>query len=246
MDAKNKDLPSLVWLYLPPLAALLVLAADFLHWPEICRIMTQRDAEGGGLLELGTPLVLIVGIVAAAYALKHFSQIPQRRLVRGWIILWMLACFYFAGEEISWGQWLFGWETPEALLKYNDQGETNLHNISNFLDQIPRAFVEAFIFFCGLLAPLWRRLTRRALDAAGLWTWILPTHVVTVAAAIWAAAQLTDWSGVSMDCLFNDSELREFYIATFLCLYLLSIWHRARQLRHEAPHPRPPTNEKVI
>ena len=40
-----------------------------------------------------------------------------------------------------------------------------------------------------------------------------------------------DWSGVAMDCRFNDSELREFYIATFLGLYLLSIWHRARRFQ---------------
>jgi hypothetical protein len=56
--------------------------------------------------------------------------------------------------------------------------------------------------------------------------------VVTVTALIWAVAQLTDWSEVTMACRFNDSELREFYIATFLGLYLISIWHRARQFNH--------------
>ncbi|MBQ76062.1 MAG: hypothetical protein CMQ20_13720 [Gammaproteobacteria bacterium] len=40
-----------------------------------------------------------------------------------------LAGLFGAGEEISWGQRVFGWETPEALLDYNRQAETGLHNL---------------------------------------------------------------------------------------------------------------------
>jgi len=163
MQPEHKDLPTLLWLYFPPLAALVVLAADFFHWADVCEIMLRRDVDSGGVFEWGTPLVLLAGITAAAVSLKHLGGHPRRRLIRAWIALWMLACFYFAGEEISWGQWLFLWETPEALLPFNDQGETNLHNMSNFLDQTPRAFVEAFVFFCGLLLPLWRRVMGQTL-----------------------------------------------------------------------------------
>ena len=31
-------------------------------------------------------------------------------------------------EELSWGQHLFKWETPQLFLETNRQGETNLHN----------------------------------------------------------------------------------------------------------------------
>jgi hypothetical protein len=42
-----------------------------------------------------------------------------------------LACglFFLIGEEVSWGQRLFGWGTPESLAAINKQEETNLHNI---------------------------------------------------------------------------------------------------------------------
>ncbi len=229
MGPERKDLPPLAWLYFPPLAALVVLAADLFNWPVVCEIMLRRDAQGGGVLEWATPLVLLPGIGAAAVALRHLGGHPRQGLIRTWIAAWILVCCYFAGEEINWGQWLFGWQTPEAFLRFNDQQEMNLHNMSNFLDQTPRAFIEAFIFFLGLMAPLWRRVTGRTLHETGIWAWLLPTHVGMVTALIWSAAQLTDWSGVTMDCLFNDSELREFYIATFLSLYLLSIWRRARR-----------------
>jgi hypothetical protein len=40
------------------------------------------------------------------------------------------AVFFFGmGEEISWGQRLFGIETPDFLSKVNAQKETNLHNL---------------------------------------------------------------------------------------------------------------------
>lgn len=41
--------------------------------------------------------------------------------------LWLV----FAFEEISWGQRVFGWETPENLEVLNYQEETNLHNVIN-------------------------------------------------------------------------------------------------------------------
>jgi hypothetical protein len=40
-----------------------------------------------------------------------------------------LLFIFGAGEEISWGQRLMGWETSEAMAALNSQNETNLHNI---------------------------------------------------------------------------------------------------------------------
>ena len=42
--------------------------------------------------------------------------------------LFAAACFLFAGEELSWGQHFFGWETPASWAAHNLQEETNLHN----------------------------------------------------------------------------------------------------------------------
>lgn len=40
-------------------------------------------------------------------------------------------CLLFLLEEISWGQRIFGWETPDWMTKINSQNETNIHNICN-------------------------------------------------------------------------------------------------------------------
>jgi len=52
-----------------------------------------------------------------------------RREQRAWpiVLLTVLTILIFF-EEISWGQRLFGFHTPEALRAFNRQGEFNLHN----------------------------------------------------------------------------------------------------------------------
>ena len=49
---------------------------------------------------------------------------------RFWLFftLLSLACLYVAGDEISWGQRLFDFPTPEFFQTHNLQQETNLHN----------------------------------------------------------------------------------------------------------------------
>ncbi len=52
------------------------------------------------------------------------------RLGRFFLLMWALAAFIVLGEEISWGQRIFGYQTPEWLAAYTDyQNEFNLHNL---------------------------------------------------------------------------------------------------------------------
>ena len=70
-------------------------------------------------------------------------------------ILGGMAMLFAAGEEISWGQRIFGFATPDFLLTLNQQGEFNAHNISlGTFDRIYRdgAFLlflaTSVAFFC--------------------------------------------------------------------------------------------------
>jgi len=67
------------------------------------------------------------------------------------LIIKILALVYFLGEEISWGQHIFKWTSPEFFKNANIQGETNIHNISNLFDQVPRTLV---IIWCSLTVPI--------------------------------------------------------------------------------------------
>src|SRR3546814_9825984 len=56
--------------------------------------------------------------------------------------------------EASWGQHYAGWLTPENWQALNDQGETNLHNTSSWLDQKPRTLLEIGVIVGGILIPM--------------------------------------------------------------------------------------------
>jgi len=47
---------------------------------------------------------------------------------RIWFLLLALLFIFLTGEEISWGQRIFGIETPESIAEDNQQGEINFHN----------------------------------------------------------------------------------------------------------------------
>ena len=74
---------------------------------------------------------------------------------------------------MSWGQHLAGWSTPDAIAELNDQQETNLHNMSSWLDQKPRLALELWIVFSALLAT-YRWLVGRNNPLGEPWQWALP------------------------------------------------------------------------
>ena len=84
-----------------------------------------------GPLETATAAAFI----AAALALGYAGHRIRRGQTHSWqgLILWAVACGFFliAMEEISWGQRLLGFATPDALIVANTQNEFNLHNIFN-------------------------------------------------------------------------------------------------------------------
>jgi len=55
--------------------------------------------------------------------------IRTRKLIN---LLFALVFLFGAGEEISWGQRLFGFEVPESINKVNAQDEFNVHNLNVF------------------------------------------------------------------------------------------------------------------
>ncbi|RKF14028.1 hypothetical protein D6850_12680 [Roseovarius spongiae] len=85
-------------------------------------------AAEDGLVEYGTALFLLV----ACFVLLAHSRSLWRQGRRGAAALtafYALLFFLAAGEEVSWGQRIFGWESGEFFQQHNKQEETNLHNL---------------------------------------------------------------------------------------------------------------------
>ncbi|GAW34423.1 hypothetical protein RA2_01471 [Roseovarius sp. A-2] len=76
--------------------------------------------------------VTVAGLLATAIALIRSAMFLRRRNRRGAALacgVYALLFVFAAGEEISWGQRLFGWEPGDFFLEKNAQQETNLHNL---------------------------------------------------------------------------------------------------------------------
>lgn len=183
--------------------------------------LVKDDVDRGGLVENLTVIVLIPGIIAGLYAfIKNRTNI-QPWWAAYWLLAWVLACVYFAGEEISWGQWYFQWQTPEVISQINDQNETNLHNTSTWFDQKPRTLVEIWIFVTGLIFPLIGLAIKKDLSAA--WNgWVHPSKHLFSAALFFTVVRFSSWlHDGQLGLMFGSSELRELCVAIFLSLFLI-------------------------
>ena len=90
----------------------------------------------------------------------------QRTRYRWFFAFLAIACSYVVLEEISWGQRIFGFATPEFLKARNLQGEANLHNLltgphKTLLKDLISVAVALALFGYGLLYPLARSLKWR-------------------------------------------------------------------------------------
>lgn len=90
--------------------------------------------------------------------------VARKSLDKGWaslikqlVYLGLALLFFFgAGEEISWGQRIFGFQTPQSLSQVNKQDELNLHDLTVLEDSkfftADRMF-DVFWFMFGVLIP---------------------------------------------------------------------------------------------
>lgn len=76
-----------------------------------------------------------------------------------WLVLLALLFLVCFGEEISWGQRLFGWQTPDSWADMNAQHETNLHNLWLFQaynsDKSRKSSIELMLNANRLLSVFW-------------------------------------------------------------------------------------------
>jgi hypothetical protein len=219
-----------MWFWLPMGFVLLQLAVR-LFSPEMHDRYIQGQTETG-LIELMTPLALIPGVVFGIRALRFWELLPNFSS-RAWIAMVTLGAFYMAGEEISWGQWLFHWNTPESFSAINDQNETNLHNTSAWLDQKPRLLLELWALIGAI--RIWVLDARgRQADIGTTANWFWPTRPLAwtglLSALVMMPERVHDWWGIRLPSPFDIrvTETQELVLGFFLSFFLASAWLRLR------------------
>ena len=184
-----------------------------------------------GFVEVTTAILLIPAVILGArHALQLWRTGPSLAAVL--MSIFTLGCLFLLGEEISYGQHVFGWASPEYFQAHNTQSETNLHNLE-FVNKGRMKWLLLFgIFLIGVVLPLgfrWygapERVTRSALAPLLIDSMVcLPT--AAMAMGMHVLVKLLYWSyGFEFhDAGFIDMrETTELYIAYFLFLYPLAL-----------------------
>ena len=166
---------------LTPVAALILVIAPYfiMFLPQAPFFALTRE---DGFLENVSAiyyLLATIGCLLLFANAKNFRDPAKQAiyfsLTRRYAFL-MLGLIFFVslGEEISWGQRLIGFDTPETVAARNVQGEFNIHNLELFnprtMDEAPkeglaaiftarRVFIALFAFYLFVL-PLLHTFSR--------------------------------------------------------------------------------------
>jgi len=93
--------------------------------------------DENGFVEILQVIFLLFSIIFFFKYLKNSIQttFKENKYIA---YLYLISLLYYFFEEISWGQHIFGWETPDFFIEINSQNETNIHNTSSLLNELPR------------------------------------------------------------------------------------------------------------
>ena len=182
-----------------------------------------------------TALAFLGGCVVSSMIVKKMS-VARRYLLSVYYALISVFCLFVALEEVSYGQRLFGFATPEPVAARNLQKDMTIHNLEA---------VEVLFFRLGPLAlglfgmldfirlALRRRIDPRRAEVLSfmvppwfLGSWFVPIALFAVYATFfWGQAALVEW---------QDQEPIEALLALGFFGFL---WYNLSRLRRGHPVP---------
>ena len=225
----DDNLPKWLWLWTPVVLVTVLLIASILLTGETYDKWIGN--ERSGILETSQAIIPAISFFISLRILAH-KNLKNFSGLWFWILIAALGSLYMSGEEASWGQHWFGWGTSTEWAAINDQGETNFHNTSSWLDQKPRTILEIGIILGGIILPIifhYKPKLRNKPIAI-----IIPTLVLLPTAIIAEVARMTERTLGALDATFRvfqrASEVQELFFALFILLYLIIFWQRLNNL----------------
>lgn len=209
---------SFFWLWIPVfvMALQLILEAT-LSGDTLSHLLSEN-----GPYEAVQALLMLFSFLFALFCFFK-KDIAQTYLLRFWFGLAAVCSLYVAGEEVSWGQHIWDWITPEFWMPYNDQQETNLHNTSSWFDQKPRLILILGIVIGTLIIPVLKKYNLvRFPDNLDM---LLPSKKLSVIALLVVVPQIFEkiFESMGMPIFARFSEVQEAYIFYFVFLYLVML-----------------------
>jgi hypothetical protein len=215
------------WLGFPILVAAFVLGVQAIDPAWYRRFVIP---EGYGILEFSHFLIPLFGFLIVG-GLLFLPFMKGRPLTRAVALLGLVSCLYIAGEEMSWGQHVFHWNTPEYWTEVNRQQETNLHNTYYVFEKLPRNLLEIGILIGGLGVPLAAAFYPSL--RANRFSLFLPAAALVptaLGALIFKILDRVQQAGHLGSLLPRPSETIETYLYFFILGYLIVFARRIKEL----------------
>jgi hypothetical protein len=189
---------------------------------------SDRFMKGeAGIIENLTVLFLVASIGFCISSISLANRLALTQTLKAWLVLMIMGAAYFALEEISYGQHMFGWGTADTWKELNDQDETNLHNVHALFDQVPRGLLTLGILIGGVILPLYRRFRNIELLESNRLYWQWPTmDCITIGLMV---ILVRPFFSVFEFEFVNTGEIKEVLFALFILLYCVSIQIRLKQ-----------------
>ncbi len=180
------------------------------RFPSFLLFLYSKDR---GVLDLFVPLTMIISSVmlcAAVWKLRKVPNLAKHRAFLSVVYLLIIGIFlFYAGEEISWGQDFFGWQTP-SFFSRNLDGQTNLHNFFNpYFDY---GYFALSLILVIVLVSAWLEFNQRWIPFNRLF---LP-HPSLIGLSLLIAFVAIVW--------YREQELLEEMVAVFALFYSVRIF----------------------
>jgi hypothetical protein len=170
-----------------------------------------------GIFESLTPVLMVISTVLIGASIPKLRRDPQLVRYRNLLTLiyfFLISLFFLnAMEEISWGQRIFGWETPQTF-EGNVQNETNLHN---YFNQYYLLFYRLLVLFpVVIFVSIWLELKQRYL----IFNRLVMPHPSMIGLSLLIAIVSLVW--------YEEQELLEELFAVFFLFYSFRIFNYFR------------------
>lgn len=147
--ARDWNLPQkkVLLISLLPFIVALIGASTALLGKSAYKAFTGED----GIAETFQVIFYVASFVMSSMVTIGYWRRGERMLSFLYLIF-TLGLFFLIGEELSWGQRIFGWQTSDSYASINKQEETNLHNVYGVGSTFK--WVQMLVGAYGTLMPL--------------------------------------------------------------------------------------------
>lgn len=187
-------------------------------------------------------LAIAVGYGIAVLRLPGVAQYDApHSYFKAWIVIFIIACVFFAGEDQNWFQYWLDRDVPEWFIENNKEHETNLHNINGWFNQKPRLMTEIWSWVACILVPLgwsWPRKVTKSFVPEVFW----PDRRVLVLGVLSVGSGILNRFDKNFNHPFENfftgartSELQEIFYAYLMMLFMALLYYRLRDAKAAKP-----------